>query len=63
MIVTSYNWCCVVQDGEREGYYSYLTGQGDTVLVRYSAGRDGFRVLHSKGVPGLDYWGNILTQY
>jgi len=51
------------KDGEREGYYSYLTGQGDTVLVRYSAGRDGFRVLHSQGVPGLDYWGNILTQY
>merc|ERR1711936_661531 len=23
--------------GERSGYYSYLTGEGDTVLVRYSA--------------------------
>ena len=52
-----------LQEGERSGYYSYLTGQGDTVLVSYTAGRDGFRVLHSQGVPGLDYWGNVNTEY
>ena len=33
--------------GERSGYYSYLTGQGERVLVRYSAGRQGFSVLDS----------------
>ena len=54
---------CLVQEGERSGYYSYLTDQGDTVLVRYTAGRDGFRVLQTQGVPGLDSWGNINTQY
>ena len=52
-----------VQEGERTGYYSYLTGQGDTVLVSYTAGRDGFRVLHSQGVPGLDSGGNVNTSY
>ena len=52
-----------VQEGERTGYYSYLTGQGDTVLVSYTAGRDGFRVVQSQGVPGLDRWGNIKTKY
>ena len=54
---------CLVQEGARSGYYSYLTDQGDTVLVRYTAGRDGFRVLHSQGVPGRDTWGNINIQY
>lgn len=39
--------------GERSGYYSYLTGEGETVLIRYTAGREGFRVLDSQGVPGL----------
>ena len=39
--------------GERSGYYSYLTGAGDKVRLTYSAGRRGFRVLESEGVPGL----------
>ena len=52
-----------MKEGERSGYYSYLTDQGDTVLVRYTAGRDGFRVLQSQGVPGLDTWGNVNTHY
>ena len=39
--------------GERSGYYSYLTDAGDKVRVSYSAGRMGFRVLESEGVPGL----------
>lgn len=42
--------------GERSGYYTYLSPEGDTVLVRYSAGVDGFRVLESRGVPGLTIW-------
>merc|ERR1719192_2916197 len=33
--------------GERSGYYSYLTGRGERVMVRYSAGRQGFSVLDS----------------
>lgn len=45
------------QNGERVGYYSYNNPDGDTILVRYSAGRNGFQVLESQGVPGLSMFG------
>ena len=48
---------CCPQAGERTGYYSYLSPGGGTVLVRYTAGRGGFRVLESSGVPGLATFG------
>jgi len=43
--------------GERSGYYSYNNPDGDTILVRYSAGRNGFRVLETRGIPGLAQFG------
>lgn len=43
--------------GERSGYYSYNNPDGDTILVRYSAGRNGFRVLETKGIPGMAQFG------
>jgi len=45
------------ESGERSGYYSYNNPDGDTILVRYSAGRNGFRVLETQGIPGLAQFG------
>jgi len=45
------------ESGERSGYYSYSSPDGDTILVRYSAGRNGFRVLETQGIPGLAQFG------
>ena len=32
-------------DGERVGQYSYIDQDGQTITVRYTAGKDGFRIL------------------
>ena len=53
---------CCPQAGERTGYYSYLSPGGGTVLVRYTAGRGGFRVLESSGVPGLATFGPAYSR-
>ena len=53
---------CCPQAGERTGYYSYLRPGGGTVLVRYTAGRGGFRVLESSGVPGLATFGPAYSR-
>ena len=37
-------------NGERYGSYSYINPDGDTVLVRYRAGRDGFVILNPDDV-------------
>lgn len=38
-------------DGERVGQYSYIDNDGKTITVRYTAGRDGFRILEGDHVP------------
>ena len=53
---------CCPQAGERTGYYSYVSPGGGTVLVRYTAGRGGFRVLESSGVPGLASFGPAYSR-
>jgi len=37
--------------GERLGEYSYIDQTGQTITVRYSAGKDGFRILEGAHVP------------
>jgi len=38
-------------DGERVGQYSYIDDAGKTITVRYTAGKDGFRILEGAHVP------------
>merc|ERR1712128_415580 len=38
-------------DGERLGQYSYIDDVGKTITVRYTAGKDGFRILEGAHVP------------
>jgi len=38
-------------DGERVGQYSYIDQEGNTITVRYTAGRDGFRILEGDHIP------------
>merc|ERR1712029_1034219 len=38
-------------DGERIGQYSYIGQDGNTITVRYSAGKDGFRILEGSHIP------------
>merc|ERR1711881_372780 len=38
-------------DGERIGQYSYIDQDGKTITVRYTAGKDGFRILEGDHVP------------
>merc|ERR1711936_1495594 len=38
-------------DGERVGQYSYIDQDGKTITVRYTAGKDGFRILEGDHVP------------
>merc|ERR1711923_603825 len=38
-------------DGERIGQYSYIDQDGQTITVRYSAGKDGFRILEGSHIP------------
>jgi len=38
-------------DGERIGQYSYIDQDGQTITVRYSAGKDGFRILEGAHIP------------
>ena len=38
-------------DGERVGQYSYIDQDGNTITVRYSAGKDGFRILEGAHIP------------
>merc|ERR1712117_5929 len=37
--------------GERVGQYSYIDNDGKTITVRYTAGKDGFRILEGAHVP------------
>merc|ERR1711942_486541 len=38
-------------DGERVGQYSYIDQDGKTITVKYTAGKDGFRILEGAHVP------------
>jgi len=38
-------------DGERVGQYSYIGLDGKTITVRYTAGKDGFRILEGAHIP------------
>ncbi|XP_063223245.1 uncharacterized protein LOC134531462 [Bacillus rossius redtenbacheri] len=38
-------------DGSRSGSYSYLDPNGKKISVKYSAGKDGFRILEGDHVP------------
>merc|ERR1712128_276353 len=38
-------------DGERVGQDSYIDNDGKTITVRYTAGKDGFRILEGAHVP------------
>merc|ERR1740131_23399 len=38
-------------DGERVGQYSYIDQEGKSITVRYTAGKDGFRILEGAHVP------------
>merc|ERR1712086_1204532 len=38
-------------DGERIGQYSYIDNDGKTITVRYTAGKDVFRILEGAHVP------------
>ncbi|GLH09413.1 Cuticle protein 6 [Gryllus bimaculatus] len=38
-------------DGSRTGSYSYVDPHGKTIKVKYSAGKDGFRVLEGDHLP------------
>lgn len=39
------------KDGERLGQYSYIDLAGKTITVKYSAGKDGFKILEGNHVP------------
>jgi hypothetical protein len=49
-------------DGERVGQYSYIDNDGKTITVRYTAGKDGFRILEGDHVP-LGANGQNSAQY
>lgn len=38
-------------DGERVGQYSYIDQEGQTITVRYTAGKDGFRIIEGAHIP------------
>lgn len=38
-------------DGERIGQYSYIDLDGKTITVKYTAGKDGFRIIEGAHVP------------
>merc|ERR1712102_244404 len=38
-------------DGERIGQYSYIDNDGKTITVKYTAGKNGFRILEGAHVP------------
>lgn len=38
-------------DGERIGQYSYIDEAGKTITVKYTAGKEGFRILEGAHVP------------
>jgi len=38
-------------DGERIGQYSYIDNDGKNIVVKYTAGKDGFRILEGDHVP------------
>ena len=41
----------ITADGERIGQYSYIDNDGKTITVKYTAGKDGFRILEGDHVP------------
>lgn len=38
-------------DGSRSGAYSYVDPNGQTISVRYTAGKEGFRILEGEHIP------------
>ncbi|XP_065216803.1 uncharacterized protein LOC135843010 isoform X2 [Planococcus citri] len=38
-------------DGTRTGAYSYVDPNGETISVKYSAGKDGFKILQGDHIP------------
>ncbi|XP_046992641.1 tyrosine-protein phosphatase non-receptor type 23-like [Schistocerca americana] len=42
----------IAPDGSRRGAYSYVDPNGRTISVRYTAGKDGFKVLEGEPSPG-----------
>jgi len=38
-------------NGERIGQYSYISDNGELITVKYSAGKDGFRILEGDHIP------------
>jgi len=38
-------------DGERVGMYSYIDDKGKTITVKYTAGKEGFKILEGAHVP------------
>ena len=41
----------IAPDGTRQGAYSYVDPNGQTISVKYTAGKDGFRILEGAHVP------------
>ncbi|XP_014248458.1 cuticle protein 2-like [Cimex lectularius] len=41
----------IAPDGTRTGAYSYVDPSGQTVSVKYSAGKDGFKIIEGSHVP------------
>lgn len=39
------------KDGERIGQYSYVDENGKTITVKYTAGKEGFRILEGSHIP------------
>ena len=38
-------------DGSRSGAYSYVDPNGQTITVRYTAGKEGFRIVEGEHIP------------
>jgi len=41
----------VAPDGSRQGGYSYVDPHGKTITVKYTAGKEGFRILQGDHIP------------
>nr|XP_014272055.1 endocuticle structural glycoprotein SgAbd-8-like isoform X1 [Halyomorpha halys] len=41
----------IAPDGTRQGAYSYVDPNGQTISVKYTAGKDGFRILEGAHIP------------
>lgn len=41
----------IAPDGSRNGGYTYVDPHGKTITVKYTAGKDGFRILEGEHIP------------